>query len=414
MGNRVVERTSRVPVLAIAAFIMSIQLACAQSSDQRLSKILLNSAEKIYPAATSPTNETTIGREFRALGAPVLIPNMLELSDTLPSRLAILGQVPPAAGELISTPFPSGFTSILGGLNDDIQLSKTSVSGAAADKLKSSRLLLYGSESGSTPTKTYATYLDFQKRYNAALEQLRKETNAAARINLQARLNQLDSDWATFGMRAEVETALDDLANNAPDRLADLRKDFFSTLSKGEPSATDTIQKALFSAEWFRVSASSGEFGDITLVLSASGQPTALPKMSRFSYDVTLVELNRSILSHPFLASHGWRLRSGAILSDGNANVDSKSELLPRLTTHAVIIKNLEIVFSQEVPAKALQQISGLESVALSQIQIKGPQTGAPAYQARLISVPNPILLGVLVANLKKIPDPSIGVEWEN
>jgi hypothetical protein len=399
--------------IALVTGLMFAQSAYCQSTDQKLATALMSSAEKIYPAAASSPNEFVASREFRLLGTPILIPNVLEASSALSSQLTLLEQIPPLSGELISTISPMTISSVLNSLQSDAQLAKRTATGAALEQLKASRSLLYG-QSESTPSKAYSTYLDFQKRYNFDLERLKSETNPAARTNLQNRLGQLDGDWATFGMRSEIEAALADVAKNSPNQMSNLQTDFFSQLAKYEPNSPDPIRKALSSAEWIRVSASSNEFADLSLSLSASGQTIALPKMLRFSYDVTLVAFNRSILTHPFLLSHEWRLKSGSVLSDGNPGVDGKNELLPRATTHALVIKNLEIIFKQDVPARSLQLISTSGNVSINTVPIKTPQAGTPAYQSRSISVPNPILLGVLIANLAKIPDPALGVQWEN
>ncbi|MES0179658.1 hypothetical protein NKJ86_13800 [Mesorhizobium sp. M0025] len=401
-----------VALLSLSLFTTSAWTQSADLPKRTLQEVLLGFVSQAVPVQSIPGNQIVLSRSFRALADAGVFPNLIDGNKDFENRISISEKIP-AKDPLADPSKAAALVDTLSKLRDDVQFGNKALDSSDAAVLAAAKLLLYANTQ-DTPTEAYKSYLSYSDQYKTQVTQLQQETNPATRVSIQNRISQLERDWELFGMRNEIEAALQQISDLEPASSAPLFNEWLTLLNKTDPSENiATIRDALSNSDWIRVSASSGDLGALKLTLKLDGGSFDLPQISRVSFDVTVGIMPHAFLNHPFLTNTRWRTRSGLVLSDGNVVTDDPSEILPRVASGFVIVKNLDITLSSAADRSALVSLGRSRAASLSSLTIKSKGSPEPAYQLRSISVSGPILLAITIDELAKLPNPAVGLNWE-
>lgn len=389
------------------AIVPTTAQAQDESAPATLPDQLVSLIANAYPLGAVTKNAYVLGRQLAAAEPAILFPAFGESVVEVEVELEALDEIVRTEDELGSD---TQIGSTLKQLLADIEFGTRTLSASEQASYDAALALLYGDD--GKPSSLYANYLDYERRYEELAVQLAAETNAAARASLQTRMRQIEQDWSLFGSRAEVQAALLQQRYLAPtDADAELRR-FRQLVDEYHPPSLAALEQRLQQSDWLRVSGSSQELSGIEPVLSAGVLKVKLPPVVRISFDVSVVELSRVVLADPLITGTNWRLKSGLVLSDGNAAVDAPEELMPRVNSSAVVVKNLELLFASDLPMESASAVAKFRPATLDGMPIVTEQSAAVAMQRRTITVTGPMVVGVFVDDLIKSPNPSIGLEW--
>ncbi len=402
------SRKRQVPIFGLITLsLLSFgSRAWSQEEAGALPALIIAEVERAIPLDGLASNSLVVSRKYTPLDQAQTAPNYLVLNKNFNEYLSSFDRLPSQDG---STKEQPGVKAQLSQLVGDIQFGTRKLTGPQSDELEQARTLLF--EGGDDkPSKAYEKYLDYERQYNDEVEKLSAEIDPAKRASMQTRIAQIERDWRLFGMRDEIAAALNVVADLSPANVKDLYEDWTKTLSGYDPEYLLPLDQSLTSSEWLKVSVSSGSIRDFKVVMDVGGKRVQLPRLRRLSFDVGVVNLPRPPVSHPLFLDSTWRTKSGRVLSDGNPDADDAGELLPRVNSALVVVKNLELHFSEPIEPSHLAQLAQSKDSRLSSINVKG--VAGLSYQQKLISLSSLVVVGLIVDNLTKLPNPDLDLDW--
>jgi hypothetical protein len=386
--------------------------AFAQDATKRdLPATLISIVSNVFNISYITPNATLSSFRYQGEKEPQVVPNDFLKDKSFAIYLNRYQKVP-NTDQSLPTGEAGTIISRLGKLDGDVEFSSPKEVDKNKDTIKKAKALLFQPDT-EIPSNAYNQYLDFQKRVQDEIEKLKAESNPSTITVMKISLQQLQKDWELFGRKYEIEAALLVLAGNGQDKVADMYKDWLKNLNSNQDFVAKSITTALYKGEWTRISLSDTELADVNLSLDANGNNQDLPRLRRLSFDTALVPLTFTPMNHPFLASKSWRTKSGYSISDGTG-VDSDDELVPRLVSHLLIVKNLELTFDKKIPDDVLETLADSKTLKLASITIENEKSATPAFQDQMITVSSPMIVGYAIANVAKIPNPSAGNQWKS
>lgn len=394
--KRQVSRWSMLP--AYGAALIALASPPAASQEPGLGAALSTAIRNTNP----PPGPATLA----IFSKPIAVPNAFRKSNSFLSQLEQLDQIPELDGQ------PSGRSvyDALRAARDQVQVGRKRVSGLEAQALREAENFLYFDPTSRKPTPEYVAYTRYKVQSDAIKEKLAQPSlSVAERSGLLAQLKSVESDWKLYGYRSEVDQRLEVVrrfGENVTKALFDDWSDVLSSESSLDPSALDAVFGRL---DWARVSFNGKAYG-LPIVLSSQGASTTASDQVTVSFDYIIVAVRRRALEHPFLADVGWRLRGGKILSDGQ-KADSDTELLPRYYSHVVVAKNLELAFPANVSNSFLNVLASAKSLSISGLAFEIGDL-SQRFQSRYVSLPGPFLLGGVVVDVPKTPNPEPERTW--
>jgi hypothetical protein len=146
--------------------------------------------------------------------------------------------------------------------------------------------------------------------------------------------------------------------------------------------------------------------------LLIDGVRSQLPKPGRLSFDFVRLQISRSALEARFLFDTTWRNKLGFVLSDGNPATDEDSELLPRVVSELILVKNVEMTFSADISLGAIGALKAGRSISLMGLPIQQDGTRDAVFQLRYLASGPPSIVGYTILEMPKIPNPAPGRTW--
>jgi hypothetical protein len=304
-------------------------------------------------------------------------------------------------------------------LEETIELSEPELTRDQEASLASARALLYENARTQEPTQAHRTYLEFDKRYNGLRAQLTNATNAAERASLQLEMRTTEQDWNTYGRRLQIAQALDAVARFTPEQTGRLREAWRAALTASSGADYARVFPAIAgSSGWTALTVpvpADQSAGRMTLTKrNGSGPPVSqdLAGVAQLSMRVLVWRIPRPVLEHPFLRSPNWRSKQSFVLSDG-LPISAPSELVPRVISALVLGKGLELTFSSDTSWQTVSQaLATSDTVSLGGLTLKTPSAGSPFASPGYVGASAPFVLGVVVSEIPKIPNPSPNDDW--
>jgi len=402
-----VKHPCRTGLFSVCMTLASVGVVQAQEPSQLAKEILRISVDAL-PGALFPSLEIVQSRSVRPLSPTTSVPNNVAANLEFSNELKAFDQIPSVSGLSTSGDTFEDAIDVIGG---DIEFSSRELTSDEKERLRSAELLLFiGTD--KTPSPALVKYRDFERLYQDLVDQYAVETNSAKRANLQTRLAQTERDWQLFGSRDEIKAALIQVDKLSAADNESLQDQWLRLGGDYRHFNATELSALINGAAWLRVSSGSANLGGLKISLAGTSEELDLPVLRRLSFDFGIVQISRPILTSPLLLDHTWRLHSGAVLSDGNSEADSPNEILPRVNSGIILIKNLELFFAEPLSERALDSLSNGSSESIDGVHLVGPGVSAPAYQDQSITVPGPVIVATVVDELKKIPDPDVGREW--
>jgi hypothetical protein len=347
------------------------------------------------------------GRTLKILSQNIDIPDWLNRSDQFIGTLSEFDTVPDKAGRVSAG--STRLRQILLGAAGLVEFSKTQVSENA--NIGAAYKILYADDAHQTPSRTYKDYLSRKEEYDAQNAILKNTTDPAKRGLAISKLQKLNTDWALFGHKSEVEAALAIVVSSQDASSSGSYSSWKASIADGSSIDPSSIALALGRSDWIRISVSPDTLRSASLTLRASGNTVPVPFPSTITLQFLALPIRRPALEQQFLSDDTWRLKNGLVLSDGDPSSDNQNELLPRYVGTLILVKNLEIAFSDDLSSDALAVLSQAGEVELSGWHFT-TSTGSH-FQIRFVSITPASIAGYIVENLPKIPNPSGNRSWQ-
>ena len=345
------------------------------------------------------------------INPPILFPNFITEDVDFADFLQRLERVPTADGTLGDLS-QEDITTVLLSISEDTELSTLVLNDFEQALLNSALEILYLDVQESIPTQAFAEYMEHEDNYNEIASRLEIESNLAQRTNLLTRLNQIERDWRLFGYKDEIEAALDQLSELQEGPNSEMLESWRNTISDTQAFLLTTIESSLLTSDWIRVSISSPEVEEISPILVVDHAEYGLPHVERLSFDFTVVPIQWPALTHPFIADDTWRTTSGKIISDGDTSSTADNELVPRVVSGLLIIKNFELVFDQSIEQSVVEALANAERVSVSGVPLQDLASGGPSFQRRLLTSSNPAVISAIVSEVRRSPSPDPSRRW--
>lgn len=397
----------RLCTISIAMCCLAINSAYGQEP-LSLPELLVRLTAGAYASAGSPSYQSTISSTVRAIDPALVFPNRIAHATELSAKLSRFDLVPAPSN---MTEPDLRVSAAFDKLETDIEFSTRVLTEVEREELREAeRLLFIGTD--RTPSPDLAQFKEFEKTFDELVAQLAAETNPAAQSTIRARITQTERDWELFGRRDDIRAALLKVeALTQPDNQS-LLQQWRGAVAEPNALSTQYLSSELARLSWLRVSAGSSNLLEATVSVRANSDTYELPQLSRVALDVSLLPISRPPLDSPLLLNKTWRLHSGAVLSDGNPSLDGPEELLPRVVSALVLVKNVELFFREEISDDVLDILEGSGGLFLGGIELPDTKLAPRAFQSDSVTIVGPAVIGVLVEELGKIPNPDTGREW--
>jgi hypothetical protein len=399
------------PRTVLLALLLSIitKPACAEGNAASLVSIITDVITQTAGMSADPA--ITV----HPLNPSLLVPDWQESDTNFAETLARFDTVPAPDGT-----FPTNSVSIpqiLKSIGSDVELGRRELTESDKDTLKRAQDLLYLDPATKEPTAAYLEYLAFEKKYNSLKMQFDSETNEAARIGLRAQMDALKQNWEIFGRRSEMENALAIVASLTPNEGDQLYASWLQTVDQGSSLEPRDLSTLLGAPNWVHISFTPrpdsldsrlAELGRAKLTLGNGG----MLRITTVSFDFARFNIRRRILDHPFLGETNWRLKDQRLLSDGDPATTDGSELLPRVVDQLILIRNIEIHFSPDLPLQARDALMKQPTAVVAGLVLANRASSRVVYQPGYIGTAQSIIIALAIKDLPRIPNPSPSQRW--
>ncbi|MCK1582159.1 hypothetical protein IVB03_21940 [Bradyrhizobium sp. 168] len=355
--------------------------------------------------AASPASYVR-GRHVLRLAKPVIAPNDFYHDEEFSRTLAAFDNVPAVKANEVSAGSKS-VSEAFSGLKDDLVLSTTDQSAASTPSLDQARKLLF--KPNGLATDEYATYLRYESDHKRILDKLKVETDPGSQQQQRLALAQLEREWELLGRRSAIAIAVSQY-ESARKQSDPVRIQTWVSSIKPFP-VSDALSQALTSSQWLRFSYSNTSSVPISAT-TATGAVVKLGKAQRISFDAAIVWLDRSYLTNPFLTDRGWKTKSGRVVSSG---VDGATDdLVPEVISGLLVAKNVELQLASEFPDTVMDLLKSKQNLSVDAFLLTDEPKISFGFQARQLTLSGPVVLGTIVDQLRKIPDPAPTRQWPN
>jgi len=389
----------------IVAFLGSTIVFCqAQAQGQPTSQRMLAALRQAIPmAALQPTQRIQL-----------VVPGQVLLAASQ-SQFEIFNRVP-LTGDGAFLPRREDVLSQLKVLDSNVEISPLSLSSDQRQSLLEARRLLYIDALQVLKTRDYERYLEYEGKYVKLKSSLDAASSPAERSSLQQQVAIARQDWDTYGNRAVISQALDTVARYGEDKSKQLREDWSKSLTpEGIGDFSQFWQIFSSTTDWISISISSQLLDPSqSFSVTTSSGTTQLPPRSitQISFQYRFYKIPRRSLTHPFLQTRNWRNSKSYVLSDGLA-ADSPSELLPRVVTSLLVVKNLEIIFEPSSSWQLVDQALAKDpTVTLSGLALKSQNKTVAVSLPNYLLVATPFIAGAVVSDVPQIPATGPSDSW--
>lgn len=357
----------------------------------------------------SPPPSYATSRRSAKISEPILLPNLFIDDKEAVATLQRLDAVPESTDATLKVIKlgNSPVNELLGRLKGDVVVSTQPLTSRENALFLEAKSILF--KRNGLPTEEYAKYLKYEVEYEAELEKLKAEADPVQQRQKRLSLTQLEREWGALADRATIASAVKQYENFNKDRSSSRFDSWLALLKPVDIAAA--LSFSLGSSDWVRLSYSSAPSRG-SLQIEVGGRSIDLGPVKRLSFDATLCWIERPYLRTSFLLDKAWKSKSGKVISDGTAGT-AADELVPALITGAILSKNIEIQLSNDLNSDAIEIFRQGKTFKLGGFQIRFG-IDAFGFQQRQIVVSGPVVVGAVVDELRKSPDPLPEVRWAN
>ncbi len=357
------------------------------------------------------TSAASQARRILSLPNGQPIPNMLTNDDRFKKSLAAFNVVPKTDGSL-GDQGGANISTLLGQIAANVEFGQPDLTPSDEDQISKANSILYTNTTLGLKTEEYKKYLEYKSQYDDVTQALKSLSDPSQRAPLLAKARQIEREWGLFGNKGKIDTALGVVSSLAANDGPRLLRSWQSSISSGSDLRPESFFGLFSASEWLRVSLSSTDLKQLQLAARGPSEVNDLPSLQSISFDYTVFRIVRPALQHPFLQDHSWRTTNGFIISGGNPAMPSASELIPQVVSALIVVKNVELTFTDPLSTEVDDLLHSSKPVSISGIVMRADGTAGLSYQARYVATGVPNLIGYLSESLPKIPDPTPGRSW--
>ncbi|TWB07187.1 hypothetical protein [Bradyrhizobium stylosanthis] len=390
-------------VTAQAAFAQSLSVVIGRN----------DTLPAVFLKAIRTTTSTSLSGQdpFRLVEHPVSVPNFLEGDSGFRTAIKMFDRLPGRSGAL-PTDDAHTILAALTKISKDVEFSSRILSDLEKQQLKEARKLLFQDENQTVPTSTYSTYLTFKSQRDEQARLLRSETTPAGRANILQKIANINQNWEISGFKNDVELALARIASLDDRGPSTQFAEWKNLISDGSEIRPSSISSAFVEPSWIRFSASVALDDPEAFSLLVDGAKSPLPQPTRLSFEFLRLQISRNALEARFLFDTTWRNKFGFILSDGNSATDDDSELLPRVVSELILVKNVEIALAADITPGAMAALKSGRIISLLGFPLQQEGIRDAVFQLRYLGSARPSIVGYAILEMPKIPNPAPGRNW--
>ncbi|MBL1255962.1 hypothetical protein [Methylocystis sp. Sn-Cys] len=343
---------------------------------------------------------------FESAGAQ--IPSNLLRDQSFLKRATIFDNIPLDNGQ----PSSVSMYEVLRNASSSIEIGAVSLSSDQKQELSKAEGLLYSDSKIHSPSPQLLAYSKYKGQSDALKQKLTTPSlSNADRLQILNELKSVEIDWRLYGYKEDVEQAMQTMRRYSQGATTELRDNWIKTLDEETEFDVKMLDAAFGRSDWSRLTFSAQKYNLNVKVSYGGGTSSTTDKTATISFDFLFVPLRRSVIEHPFLVDTGWRLKGGEqVISDGVSGASAR-ELIPKLYTALVLIKNVEIGLTSPMDGVFIDGLSKAASVDISGFAVSR-DLSTPIYQSKYVGVPRVYIVGAAVEELPKIPNPEPGRIW--
>lgn len=341
------------------------------------------------------------GRTINVLRSPVPLPSVLATPESLPAVLAFLGEVPSKnVSEFSSSGDQIG--SLLKTLAGEIRIGVLNVEPDP---------LLFDDEGDKT-----AGFVAYEKLLAriAELEKSKINKTPSEVALIDAEIDSLRSRWAAKPGGPAIALAVKRFRSRSQTGSAEFLEAWRMQLKTGSHTVGFDWDAIARPTNWRTLVASNNREGSYALSTNLEGSATQLiiqPGDVRLSMRYRDFAVSHPGLPEEALSSPLWDTEEHCISNGGMAS--GKTELVPRYVSHAVVCRELEIMFDSDSIWNKVKTMIGKDGVRV--IEFGGLHLPAESIWTgpRLIILTTPCIVGVQVVAAPRSPSPDPQLKFE-
>jgi hypothetical protein len=403
---------------ALALGLLLLLVSPAQSQIASSATTVTEAIEKTLSEAITGFADATEGgnQTLAFLRPPVVLPDFFQEPETPLQELAFLAQPIHVQGSALVRSANDNYLAKLKAIAEKVEFGVPVLTAAQKTQLQESLALLQ--TASGEPTPLYATYNEFKREFAELIERQKAAITPAERAILQQELADLDDRWLIEGRRDQVDAAERVIANNSD---IVVRREFASwkeALSSSRPIVANAIWQS-FSQQsgWttLPVVLGSGELGSSRLTTTEPAGDIATPSWASADISVFRATITNRVLDHPFIASRRWRTSDGSLISDGELDSSSATEVTSARIAEVYVVFGFEARYKDLTRWKQLAMaLRGANNASLDGITLKRQGAGNFYIAPNYIRITRPVIFAISFVPLQKCPLPDDGLTWSN
>ena len=342
-------------------------------------------------------------RTLNVLATPVSLPSLFLLPEKNPDGLSFLREVPVENERT----FQSSQKKIPRQLK--LLSEKMKVGYLETDR----NPILFDEQGEKTKAfKTYEKFLDKIKEL-----QLKKENASQSEAAyIQQEINQFQNAWNTKPNGPAIALAVQQHLSNSQLNNSAFLREWQEEIAAGEERSVGIDWEVMArQGQWRKLESSSTKLKSYSFLINGNASDDEIevkPGGIRISLNYVVAMVNHPDLTKDVLNSDLWASETVS-LSNGSEQQASKTELIPRYISHALVCKGWEIAFDDEALWDQVSKaLSGeeTESITIGGFKIQKKQIWVAP---KLIVVQSPAIFAVEVEKIKKTPDPNSSLKFK-
>ncbi len=341
-----------------------------------------------------------------ALSNRILVENNLLRNKSFIQKLLTFDMLPSDSGQ----PSAESLFKILVNAANGIEIGKVSLNGNQKQELADAEKLLYSDTRSHAPSPQLLSYSKYKTKSDSLKEKLtNRSLSSTDRLLIMDEIKSNDTDWRLYGYRVDIEQAMQVMRRYSQGFTTELRDSWINALGAETQFDVRSLDAAFGRSDWSRLTFSTQKY-NLSIKVSYEGSSSTASDKAIVSFDYLFVPLRRAVLEHPFLVDTGWRLKGGEqTISDGIEGASDR-ELIPRIYSNVILIKNLEVNLIDPMDGSFIDGLSKATSADLSGFTFSNSEA---CYQGKYICLPRAYIIGAVIEELQKIPNPEPGRIWQ-
>ena len=392
-------------LVGLPMIIGTVHATFAAEASNVLAKRIVESIAETSGASQASLPAYAISRQLLVLSRPTSIPNEFESNDSFVKTISEFDAVPLLKDKEV-TLGESNISAELQSLDGQIITPLEPASAAENAALKEAKSLLF--LQNGLPSPGYKTYLEYESEYLKRIDTLKKETSPELQEQQRAELAILEREWEALGDRSMYAAAVEQFEKSTSVSGTAYADKWVNSIKPVDVIAA--LRTGLANTNWVRFSRSSAP-DNLKVELTDETRGSVLPAIRRLSFDGSIVWFDRPYLLDGFFVSANWKSKTDRPVSVGSGG-DSSNSLVPRLIVGVLLAKNVEMQFADDMPSAALGLLQSEQPLSVDGIELSARSAHPIAFQKSSIGLSSPVIVGVVLDELKKIPNPSSDYRW--